>query len=103
MKGEQINKYWSKVNNPRTPHNLMYRLVHPETQRTVTRSDEMAELARDYHDNIQKEGLLDPITEPHKSEINKTLDSIPESQKLTDPHLSPLNQEITHKALVSAL
>ena len=63
----------------------------------------MAELARDYHDNIQKEGLLDPITEPCKSDIDKTLNSIPESQKLTDPHLSPLNQEITHKALASAL
>ena len=103
MKGEQINKYWSKVNSPRTPRDLMYRLVHPETQRTITRSDEMAELTRDYHDNIQKEGLLDPTTEPRKSDIDETLDSIPESQKLTDPHLSPLNQKITHKALTSAL
>ena len=64
MKGEQINKYWSKVNSPRAPCDLIYRLVHPQTQETITRSDRMAELARDYHDNIQKEDLLDPTAEP---------------------------------------
>ena len=69
MKGEQISKYWSKVNSPRTPRDLMYRLVHPETQRMITRSDEMAELTRDYRDNIQKEGLLDPLQSP----ANRTL------------------------------
>ena len=44
MKGEHINKYWSKVNNPRTPQDLIYRLVHPNTQEIITRLDKMAEL-----------------------------------------------------------
>ena len=103
LKGEQISKYWSKVNSPKTPRDLIYRLVHPRTQETVTRSDKMAELTRDYHNDIQKDGLLDPTVEPRNLNIAKALGSIPESQKLTDPQLSPLSQLITHKALVSAL
>ena len=103
MKGERINKYWSKVNNPRTPRDLIYRLVHPDTQETITRSDKMAELTRDYHEKVQKEGLLQPMSEPRTSAIAEALDAIPETQKLRDPHLSPLDSVITHKTLESAL
>ena len=103
MKGERINKYWSKVNNPRTPCDLVYRLIHPISNKTVTRSDKMSELARDYYDKIQGDDLLDPATQPRKSAIFEALDAIPESQKLDDPQASPLNLPITHKALESAL
>ena len=104
VKGERVNKYWSRVNNPRTPRDLIYRLIHPTTQEAITRSDKMSELARDYHDNLQQEGLLQPTVEPHKSTIREALDKVPESQKMTDPSsLSPLNSVITYKALDAAL
>ena len=103
MKGEHINKYWSKVNNLRTPRNLIYRLIHPDTQETITRSDQMSKLARDYHNKIQREGLLHPTTEPRSSAITEALDAIPDNQKLNDPHLSPLGSAITYEALESAL
>ena len=103
MKGEQVNKYWSKVNNPRTPRDLIYRLIHPDTREAITRSDKMAELARDYHENIQTEGLLDPTATPRQAAISEALDSIPYCQKLANPHLSLLSSEITHKFLESAL
>lgn len=103
MKGERINKYWSKVNNPRMPHDLIYRLIHPNTQELITRSDKMSELARDYHNKIQREGLLHPMTEPRRSAITEALDAIPDNQKLNDPHLSLLDLIITHEALESTL
>ncbi|KIM64468.1 hypothetical protein SCLCIDRAFT_23478 [Scleroderma citrinum Foug A] len=103
IKGEQVNKYWTRVNNPRTPHDLIYRLIHPNTQEVVTRSDKMSELVRDYHENLQKEGLLQPTTEPRLSAIHEVLDAIPETQKLNDPNLSPLDSVITYIALTSTL
>ena len=103
MKGERINKYWSKVNNPRMPRDLIYRLIHPDTQETITRSDQMSKLVRDYHDKIQREGLLHPTTEPRSSAITEALNTIPDNQKLNDPHLSPLGSAITYEALESAL
>ena len=72
-------------------------------QETVTRSDKMSELTRDYHNNIQQEGLLHPESEPRSSAILEVLDAIPESQKLSAPHLSPLTSTITYEALESAL
>ena len=103
IKGEQINKYWSKVNNPRVLRDLIHRLVHPDTGEAVARSDRMSELARDYHNNIQKEGLLQPTEEPRKSAILDALDAIPECQKLDDPHQSPLDSAIMYTALEAAL
>jgi len=94
IKGEQINKYWSKVNNPRVPRDLIHRLVHPDTGEAVARSDRMSELVRDYHNNIQKEGLLQPTEEPRKSAILDALDN---------PHQSPLDSAITYTALEAAL
>ena len=43
------------------------------------------------------------MSEPRKSAIIEALDAIPEDQKLQDPHLSPLDSVITHKALESTL
>ena len=63
----------------------------------------MAELAWDYHDKVQWEGLLDPRGEPRQLAMAEALNTISETQKLEEPHLSPLGVEITHKVLESAL
>ena len=103
LKGEKINKYWTRVNNPKKPRDLIYRLIDPRTQQPVTRSDGMARLARDYHENLQSEELL-PETDTQRQEaINKSLDAIPDGQKLTDPLQSPLNNTIRYIDLEAAL
>lgn len=35
LKGEKVSKYWSKVNNPRRPRDLIYRLIDPHTARLL--------------------------------------------------------------------
>ncbi|KAG1726452.1 Endonuclease/exonuclease/phosphatase [Suillus occidentalis] len=52
IKGETISKYWSKINNPRKPRDIIPRLRIPGSNRIVTRSDKMAELAKEYHESI---------------------------------------------------
>lgn len=58
VQGESFSlKYWSKICKPKTPRNLIYRLSRegPLGQARIeeTKSQRMAELARDYHENIQ--------------------------------------------------
>lgn len=57
--------YWSNICKPRSPRNIIYNLAKPqnlgETSEYETRSQKMAELARDYHDNLQRNAIPDPI------------------------------------------
>ena len=56
LKGESVNKYWTRVNNPRTPRDLIRRLRDPVTNKIETRSDKMTMITAHYHKNLQREG-----------------------------------------------
>ena len=103
LKGEKINKYWTKINNPKKPRDLIYRLVDPHTQRATMRSDEMTKLAKDYHENLQVDDLLPPESEERTQALEEALGAIPKKQKLEDPLSSPLNLPITNDDLEMAL
>lgn len=60
LEGETISKYWSLVNKESKPRDIVYALSAPDQidpatgQRTVaTKSIDMAEMVRDYHDHMQ--------------------------------------------------
>jgi exonuclease III len=57
LEGERITRYWSAVNAPARKHDPIRNLRRPNGQGLETRSDQMAEIARDHHENIQTEGL----------------------------------------------
>lgn len=59
----------------------------------------MAQLARDYHKNLQLDDPLPETDAGHEEAIKEALNAIPDSQKLKDPTSSPLNTVITHKDL----
>lgn len=56
-------KYWSKVCKPRMPRNIVYTIAKPPNEEGLTeyetRSERMAELAKDYHDSLQKNAVPD--------------------------------------------
>lgn len=65
LEGETVSKYWSLINKGVKARDVIYALgrpgdVDPETnaQRYETRSDKMAELTRDYHNDLQSDGML---------------------------------------------
>ena len=103
LKGEKINKYWTKINNPKKPRDLIQRLRNPLTQSVTTRTDEMARLAKDYHENLQSDDLLPPTSETRAEALGEALHAIPNEQKLADPTASPLNSPITADDLEKAL
>lgn len=64
LEGETVSKYWSLINKGRTARDVIFSLGRPgdvnfttNAQNYETRSDKMAELTRDYHDDLQHEGL----------------------------------------------
>ena len=44
-KGEKISKYWSTINTPKRPRDIIYSLCDPLTETLSTKSSEMAEIA----------------------------------------------------------
>ncbi|KAJ7269184.1 hypothetical protein C8J57DRAFT_1509389 [Mycena rebaudengoi] len=58
-------KHWTQTNKARTPRNTMTSLQIPGSNPPAyeERSDRMAELARDYHENLQKEDIVNDKTQ----------------------------------------
>ncbi|KAK0500302.1 hypothetical protein EDD18DRAFT_1068941 [Armillaria luteobubalina] len=67
LEGEVISKYWSNINKPLKPRDTIQRLKKPGQRtdqgtetRYTTDSQEMANIGRDYHDQLQ--GLRWPVS-----------------------------------------
>ena len=64
----------------------------------------MAKLAKDYHNNLQKEGLSNKENrEEYTHALNEILTIIPEAQHLDNPVFTPLNWEATQEQSEEAL
>jgi exonuclease III len=93
-KGEQINKYWSKIHPPKCPRDILYAIQDPTSNHLATHSSTMAKIARDHHNNLQSQGLLDRHHPDRIAAECFVLQQIPESQYLNDPN-SDLNNLIS--------
>ncbi|KIK36519.1 hypothetical protein CY34DRAFT_33051, partial [Suillus luteus UH-Slu-Lm8-n1] len=101
-KGETISKYWSKINKSKKPRDIIYKLRIPGQNRFASRSDKMAEIARKYHDKLQRDTLSDQEAEERIAEIQRPMSEIPQNQKLwneNSPLHSPLKENHIHEAL----
>ena len=86
LNAEKPTKYWSALNREKKPRDIIYKLVKPDTDPPLfeSRSDRMAELARNYHDALQDIGITQCSTETRSAEINAATAFI-------RTHLSPDN------------
>lgn len=57
LNAENVSKYWSAINKERKPRDLFFSLRKPGSGAYEFRSDRMAALARDYHENLQRLGI----------------------------------------------
>ena len=67
-------------------------------------SNHMAELARDFHNDLQSEDLahLDN-PEEYEQKLQEVMDAIPASQKLEEPHLTEMNWSATEAQIAKAI
>lgn len=101
MKGETICKYWSKVNSPKSPRDIIYRLKMPDSNRMVSKSEEMVEVARNYHEEIQQADLLSKNMASRWVSMRETLNNIPAAQKLNA--LTRLHNLLLEEHILEAL
>ncbi|XP_006464007.1 hypothetical protein AGABI2DRAFT_120813 [Agaricus bisporus var. bisporus H97] len=82
LEGETICKYWTNLNRAQKSRDLIRKLRKPDhgnrqgEERFAKRSDEMAEIARAHHDNLQSAGILydDESTAIREEAIRVTLE-----------------------------
>lgn len=103
FEGDTISKYWSLINKNKRPRDLIYKLRRPEAVSTyVTRSDRMAELARDYHSDLQDKDMA-PLSGDRLSATDAVLESLPRrvsDEQITDLRLSG---DLSYADVVEAL
>ncbi|KAJ7581352.1 Endonuclease/exonuclease/phosphatase, partial [Mycena floridula] len=85
LEGEVIGKYWSRINKPKKPKEIIWRLrkrnTHPEeedperVEEYTNSSQEMANLARNYHEDLQNERRVIE-EETRNTAITKVLDRV---------------------------
>jgi len=80
LEGETLTKHWARSARENTPRDTVRTLKNPlaDTNHTATRSDEMAKLARDYH-----ETLLSVDRDPLRHVNQEEFDEITKNIKVT--------------------
>jgi hypothetical protein len=105
LHGEKLGGLWSALSKTRKPRNLLQRLKIPDSvpHRYESRSDKMAELAKQYHENLQKCDLGTEEQQAREEAMEHVLRMIPEDQKFPNPQDSQLNSGITNMFVGLAL
>ena len=92
--GEKPGGIWTIINKEKKPRDLIPRLKIPGTipvqyERSSTK---MAELARNYHANLQTTGIEPEHEENRMENIQSALNYVPENQELETPERTLLNK-----------
>jgi ribonuclease HI/exonuclease III len=108
VEGEKMTKYWTTLTKVTKPQDIIHCLKKPappgmEDAGYATRTKEMAEVARGYHEQLQNDPLENSQQDERELAILEALNNIPASQKLsTEESLTLeglLNQETIEAAL----
>jgi exonuclease III len=104
LEGETVSKYWSQVNKSRRPRDMIYALQKLGDGATghVTRSDKMAELARNYHHNLLSAGLNTPPDE-RDIIIEEVLQTVKPGSTLNNEDSTKLDQQLTEHDILESM
>ena len=92
--GERPGGIWSAINKEKRPRDLIPRLKIPGTDppQYERGSKRMAELARNYHENLQHTGIDQGTEENRIAQIEQALEYIPETQQIVSPERTMLDK-----------
>lgn len=108
IEGETICASWTKANKAAKPRDMIYALrkpMEPETDpngpaQYEKNSQKMAELARDYHENLQIDENL-PAEELREEKIRTVLENI--TAKTTDEQFEAMKRQLLEEDVAAAL
>ncbi|KAF8195167.1 Endonuclease/exonuclease/phosphatase, partial [Mycena galopus ATCC 62051] len=92
--------YWTQSNKEKKPRDTMYSFQIPNSApaQYETRSDRMAELARNFHDELQQDNLPDPIEQGEAAK-----ETLKNTKKLDQPSKAKLSQYVTRAQVARVL
>lgn len=93
LRGETISKYWSRMNSTKKPRDIIHCLRRPNSNGFASRSDEMADIARQHHESLQQDNLPQEIEDIRRTTRLNFMRDIPHNQKLQNQD-SPLHNLI---------
>ena len=104
--GEKLGGIWTSLSKESKPQDLIYRLKVPNSNppQYERNSHRMAELSQNFHNDLQSEDLTqfqDP--EDHEQKLRRALDAIPDSQLLSEPHMTEMNWFATEAQIAKAI
>jgi len=104
LEGETISKYWSKVNKSKAPRDVIYALEKPNTNpiKYETKSKNMAELARNYHNHLLQAGLNTPLDE-RENIISEVLASVLPKDTLPNTESTSIGNRLSEQEVLEAL
>ncbi|GBE79119.1 hypothetical protein SCP_0203160 [Sparassis crispa] len=102
LEAETPSKYWSNLSKQQKPHDVIFSLRSPTSDppEYVTCSDQMATLARNYHNDLQSEQLPSSHSEREKA-ITNALKAT--SEQLSDMDNHQLAKTLTANQIEEAL
>ena len=102
LEGETLSKHWIRSARENTPRDTIRALKNPLREETprATRSDKMAEIAKEYHEQLLTLDR-DPQEEPDETKLRKALENI----KTTLPQMSTekLKEPVSEEEIAAAL
>jgi len=104
--GEKLGGIWSSLSKESKPRDLIYRLKIPNSNPPQYERDShrMAELSRNFHNDLQSEDLTQfRNQEDHEQKIHRILNAIPDSQLLSEPHMTDMNWSATEAQIANAI
>jgi hypothetical protein len=104
--GEKLGGIWSAISKDSKLRDLIRRLKVPNSNppQYKRHTQRMANLAKDYHQALQHDGLLNNENHnEYEHALNEVLAAIPDAQHLEDPAFTPLNWEATQAQTEEAL
>jgi exonuclease III len=100
LEGERITKYWSAVNATAKKKEPIRNLQRPGGHGLETRSDKMAEIARNHHDGIQRDGLGED-QEAREESIRVSQSKV--ESKLDNQQKAEMAQRIRESEVIGAI
>ena len=105
IEGETISRYWTQTNKEIKPRDVFYALrkphVHGVEDIYESSSNKMAELARDYHESLQKEGILNMGPEAREESLKRPMQAI--EAEVTPAQREDMKMKVSRDEVKAAL
>ena len=105
LEGETISRYWTQINKNVKPRDVIYALRKPDVNGPEDiyekSSDRMAELGRNYHENLQKEGNLNVDNPVREEDFKEPLRAV--KTEVAESQQGALKAKVTREEVELAL